>query len=97
MLIIDDNNNVDNNKNIYIYFYCSKALDKTDFYHGPPIISANGQVALLFISLGVIQLLDSATQLHSDGTFFAVPEIFDQLYTIHVSAFGKVKNISVFF
>jgi len=80
-----------------VIFLCRKAHDDSNFYYGPAI-KAGGQTAFLFISMGIISLLSSAKQLHSDGTFKSVPKLFNdahqkcgQLYTLHVKAYGKVQ------
>jgi ribosomal protein L7/L12 len=39
---------------------------------------------VIFISLSILALLGDATTLASDGTFRSAPELFNQVYTIHV-------------
>ena len=59
-----------------------------DFYQGA-VSTASGH-ALVFISLGILSSLRDTNKLHADGTFQTVPGLFTQLFTIHVTKYGKV-------
>lgn len=43
---------------------------------------------VIFISLSILALLGDAATLSSDGTFRSAPELFNQVYTIHVDYQG---------
>lgn len=51
--------------------------------------SVQGSRILAFASQEALQRLSSAKMVYLDGTFFVVPQIFDQLLTIHVMCDGK--------
>ena len=66
-----------------------------DFYQGA--VSTTSGHALVFISLGILSNLRDTKELHADGTFQTVPGLFTQLFTIHVTAYGKVRQVWSFF
>ena len=81
---------------LFFFFYSNDA-DGTKFFHGPSVSTGPGQRAFIFISYSILPLHLTATQIHSDGTFKSVPGLFDQLYTLQVKAYGKVRNFIAHF
>lgn len=53
------------------------------------------QTASIFLSLSILPLIKSTLHLNLDGTFFFVPTLFDQLYTIHLKHHGKVRTYQI--
>ncbi|ODM87032.1 hypothetical protein Ocin01_19650 [Orchesella cincta] len=45
---------------------------------------------LIFGTMKNLQHMEHSSEWYADGTFKVAPLLFDQLYTIHVSRFGKV-------
>ena len=51
----------------------------------------------MFISPDVVQQMDEATQIHADGTFWSVPHLFYQLFSIHVKILGiLIQFLTIF-
>lgn len=61
------------------------------FFHGR-VSSATGS-ALIFLSLAVLSEIRFTSQILSDGTFYSVPNLFYQLFTIHIMYNGKVSLV----
>lgn len=47
--------------------------------------------SFIFLSLNIMSMLCTTTQLGSGGTFRTTPAMFQQLYTVHVMYRGKVR------
>ena len=71
------------------YFYRTTYDGKTDFFKGR-VSTPSGETAFIFISVPLMSLLRDAEEIHSDATFEIVPNLFYQLFTLHITAYGKV-------
>ena len=54
-----------------------------------------GQVALVFINVRVLDAFVAAEELHMDGKIFTAPRIFHQLATLHTIAYGCVSKLLI--
>ena len=59
------------------------------FYHG--MVTEAGELALIFISPGILPALRNCREIHIDATFHIVSVLFYQLMTLHVMAYGQVS------
>ncbi len=73
----------------FIIQYYREAFDGGDFFLGR-IQTADGGDALIFVSPKLLPAAAQTPELQADGTFRSVPEIFMQLFTLHISRFGQV-------
>ena len=62
----------------------------TPFYFGR--VEHEGEIALVFIKVGVLDAFNRSEELHMDGTFLSTPRYFHQLATLHTIAFGYVSR-----
>ncbi len=65
---------------------------KADFYQGRVTCPASGATAFIFVSLALLSLLRDSEEVHCDATFEVVPDQFYQLFTLHITAYGKVST-----
>lgn len=76
----------------YGFIYNRKTLDgKADFYQGRVTCPTSGATAFIFVSLALLSLLRDSEEVHCDATFEVVPNQFYQLFTLHITAYGKVS------
>lgn len=61
----------------------------SEFFQGR--VSTDNGTAFIFLSLTLLPLLRITREIHADGTFKTVPNLFYQLFTLHVKAYGKVR------
>ena len=59
------------------------------FYHG--MVTEAGELALIFISPGILPALRKFREIYIDATFHIVSVLFYQLMTLHVMAYGQVS------
>ncbi|KZS04840.1 Uncharacterized protein APZ42_032130, partial [Daphnia magna] len=65
-----------------------KTLNQSaDFFHGR--VSTDTGNAFIFISLALLPEIRTTREIRSDGTFKTVPNLFYELFTLHVLAYGK--------
>jgi hypothetical protein len=75
--------------NCCLFPVISDSVDGQKFYQGR-VTTSTGSSALIFISWALISALRDTTEVHADGTFKTVPAMFYQLFTLHITAYGKV-------
>ncbi|KZS06489.1 Uncharacterized protein APZ42_030044 [Daphnia magna] len=69
-----------------------KTLNQSaDFFHGR--VSTDSGNAFIFISLALLPEIHTTRDIRSDGTFKTVPNVFYELFTLHVLAYGKLNSI----
>ncbi|XP_045032435.1 uncharacterized protein LOC116927525 [Daphnia magna] len=70
-----------------------KTLNQSaDFFHGR--VSTDSGNAFIFISLALLPEIHTTREIRSDGTFKTVPNVFYELFTLHVLAYGKSFPVS---
>lgn len=63
------------------------------FYNGR--VSTTTGTAFVFISTRLLLALLTTLQVHSDATFKTVPELFYQMFTLHVLFNGRVMELYI--
>ena len=75
--------------NFYVILHRLIKNGTATFFKGR-VTSVDGASAFVFASTAVLSHLRNAEQIHGDGTFATVPNMFYQMFTLHLVAFGKV-------
>ena len=71
-------------------------MDGSPFYYGK-VTDPSGGTALIFLSTALLVALRNVKKVHGDATFKTVPALFYQLFTLHLTAYGKVITHLTFF
>ena len=61
-----------------------------DTFFNARVTTPNGSTAFIFLSMVILGQLRVTEQIHGDGTFLTVPDLFFQLFTLQLIAYGKV-------
>ena len=70
--------------------------DGNDEFFKARVTTPSGSTAFIFLSMAILGHLRLTEQIHGDGTFLTVSDLFFQLFTLQLVAYGKVFNITVF-
>nr|CAH0103572.1 unnamed protein product [Daphnia galeata] len=65
---------------------------EAEFFKGR-LSTATG-TAFMFISMAILPLIRTTKEIHADGTFQVVPDLFYQLLTIQVMAYGRAFPVA---
>ena len=56
------------------------------------VSTRDGGEGFIFLSPTLLPILAETPELQADGTFRTVPDIFMQLFTLHITRFGQVNR-----
>ena len=70
-------------------------MKETCFF--PTRVSIATGSAFIFLSLALLSQLRTTTEIHGDGTFKNMLNLFYQLFTVHIVYKGKVIHTSFLF